>query len=56
MFHWQVRVFDLVRELAFAGHPLLCAAAVLHARRHVEDASLVKLHVCPRRLQTMATP
>ena len=34
--HWEARVFDLVEELAFAGHPLLGAAAVLHARGDVE--------------------
>jgi trans-2,3-dihydro-3-hydroxyanthranilate isomerase len=27
---WQARVFDLVEELDFAGHPVLGAAAVLH--------------------------
>jgi trans-2,3-dihydro-3-hydroxyanthranilate isomerase len=27
---WWVRVFDLVEELDFAGHPILGAAAVLH--------------------------
>jgi trans-2,3-dihydro-3-hydroxyanthranilate isomerase len=29
---WQARVFDLVEELDFAGHPALGAAAVLHDR------------------------
>jgi len=29
---WRARVFDLTEELAFAGHPLLGAAAVLHDR------------------------
>jgi PhzF family phenazine biosynthesis protein len=28
--HWQARVFDLIEELDFAGHPVLGAAAVLH--------------------------
>jgi trans-2,3-dihydro-3-hydroxyanthranilate isomerase len=27
---WQARVFDLIEELDFAGHPVLGAAAVLH--------------------------
>jgi trans-2,3-dihydro-3-hydroxyanthranilate isomerase len=30
--HWRARVFDLVDELAFAGHPVLGAACVLHDR------------------------
>jgi trans-2,3-dihydro-3-hydroxyanthranilate isomerase len=29
---WQARVFDLVEELDFAGHPVLGAASVLHDR------------------------
>jgi trans-2,3-dihydro-3-hydroxyanthranilate isomerase len=29
---WRARVFDLVEELDFAGHPVLGAAAVLHDR------------------------
>lgn len=29
---WRARVFDLAEELAFAGHPVLGAAAVLHDR------------------------
>ena len=29
---WRVRVFDLADELGFAGHPVLGAAAALHAR------------------------
>jgi trans-2,3-dihydro-3-hydroxyanthranilate isomerase len=29
---WNARVFDLFGELAFAGHPILGAAAALHAR------------------------
>jgi PhzF family phenazine biosynthesis protein len=28
--HWRARVFDLIEELDFAGHPVLGAAAVLH--------------------------
>jgi PhzF family phenazine biosynthesis protein len=28
---WDARVFDLVEELGFAGHPVLGAAAVLHS-------------------------
>nr|WP_157527036.1 PhzF family phenazine biosynthesis protein [Kibdelosporangium sp. MJ126-NF4] len=28
---WQARVFDLVEELPFAGHPVIGAACVLHA-------------------------
>lgn len=29
---WRARIFDLVEELDFAGHPVLGAAAVLHER------------------------
>jgi trans-2,3-dihydro-3-hydroxyanthranilate isomerase len=29
---WRARVFDLIEELDFAGHPVLGAAAVLHDR------------------------
>jgi trans-2,3-dihydro-3-hydroxyanthranilate isomerase len=36
----QARIFDLREELPFAGHPLIGAAAVLHARaRHDRDAT-----------------
>jgi trans-2,3-dihydro-3-hydroxyanthranilate isomerase len=28
--HWQARIFDLLEELDFAGHPVLGAASVLH--------------------------
>lgn len=28
--HWRARIFDLIGELDFAGHPLLGAACVLH--------------------------
>ncbi|MFE9708338.1 PhzF family phenazine biosynthesis protein [Streptomyces sp. NPDC005930] len=34
---WHARVFDLVEELDFAGHPLIGAACVLHALHGVED-------------------
>ncbi|MFG2986292.1 PhzF family phenazine biosynthesis protein [Streptomyces sp. NPDC048258] len=33
----RARVFDLTRELDFAGHPLIGAAAVLHALHGAED-------------------
>ncbi|HEX6853736.1 MAG TPA: PhzF family phenazine biosynthesis protein [Streptosporangiaceae bacterium] len=35
---WRARVFDQTEELAFAGHPLLGAAAVLHDRLGGEPA------------------
>ena len=35
---WTTRVFDLVEELPFAGHPLLGAAAVLHERADAREA------------------
>ena len=34
--HWQAHIFDLFEELAFAGHPVLGAAAVLH-HQHAAD-------------------
>ena len=34
---WQARVFDLVEELDFAGHPVIGAACVLHARHGADD-------------------
>lgn len=34
---WRARVFDLAAELDFAGHPLVGAAAVLHALHGVAD-------------------
>lgn len=30
--HWRARIFDLVEELDFAGHPVIGAAAALHHR------------------------
>jgi trans-2,3-dihydro-3-hydroxyanthranilate isomerase len=50
---WEARVFDLVEELAFAGHPLLGAAAVLHSRGDVEDAAVVTLMVGSRPIQVV---
>jgi len=35
---WTTRVFDLVEELPFAGHPVLGAAAVLHERTGTNEA------------------
>ena len=29
-YHWQARIFDLLEELDFAGHPVIGAACVLH--------------------------
>ncbi|MFI5689105.1 PhzF family phenazine biosynthesis protein [Streptomyces sp. NPDC051636] len=34
---WQARVFDLVEELDFAGHPVIGAACVLHALHGTDD-------------------
>jgi PhzF family phenazine biosynthesis protein len=34
--HWHARIFDLVEELDFAGHPVLGAACVLH-HQHAAD-------------------
>lgn len=34
---WQARVFDLVEELDFAGHPVIGAACVLHALHGADD-------------------
>ncbi|WP_371589645.1 PhzF family phenazine biosynthesis protein [Streptomyces virginiae] len=34
---WRARVFDLAGELEFAGHPLIGAAAVLHALHGAAD-------------------
>jgi trans-2,3-dihydro-3-hydroxyanthranilate isomerase len=31
--HWRARIFDLVEELDFAGHPVIGAACVLHHQR-----------------------
>jgi PhzF family phenazine biosynthesis protein len=36
---FTTRVFDLTRELKFAGHPLLGAAAILHETRHPTERS-----------------
>jgi PhzF family phenazine biosynthesis protein len=36
---WRARVFDQTRELPFAGHPVLGAAAVLHSRSRTEARS-----------------
>lgn len=33
----RVRVFDLFEELAFAGHPIIGAAAVLHSRSALDE-------------------
>ena len=36
-YHWHARIFDLVEELDFAGHPVLGAAAVLHHQHGGDD-------------------
>jgi len=38
---YHARVFDLVEELNFAGHPLLGAACVLHSRFNTEERGVV---------------
>jgi PhzF family phenazine biosynthesis protein len=48
------RVFDLERELAFAGHPLLGAAAVLHDDPD-PDATLIRSFALPSRTVTVRT-
>ncbi|WP_137144866.1 PhzF family phenazine biosynthesis protein [Mycolicibacterium sp. CR10] len=35
--YWRARIFDLVEELDFAGHPVLGAAAILHHRHGGDD-------------------
>jgi trans-2,3-dihydro-3-hydroxyanthranilate isomerase len=35
--HWRARIFDLLDELDFAGHPVLGAAAVLHHQHAADD-------------------
>jgi trans-2,3-dihydro-3-hydroxyanthranilate isomerase len=54
---WRARVFDLFGELDFAGHPVLGAAAALHARLGGgEDRSwLVDLPARTVRVETVST-
>ncbi|HEX5114642.1 MAG TPA: PhzF family phenazine biosynthesis protein [Pseudonocardiaceae bacterium] len=48
------RVFDLERELAFAGHPVLGAAAVLHDHPD-PDATITRSFALPARTVTVRT-
>jgi PhzF family phenazine biosynthesis protein len=45
---FRARVFDLIEELEFAGHPLIGAACVLHARLNSPDAQRWTLHLNTR--------
>jgi PhzF family phenazine biosynthesis protein len=38
---FRARVFDLIEELEFAGHPVIGAACVLHAIHGTQDAEVV---------------
>ncbi|QES58478.1 PhzF family phenazine biosynthesis protein [Streptomyces venezuelae] len=51
---WRARVFDLDGELDFAGHPLIGAAAVLHALHGTADRELWTLRL-PGRPVEVAT-
>jgi trans-2,3-dihydro-3-hydroxyanthranilate isomerase len=45
---FRARVFDLIEELDFAGHPLIGAACVLHAIHGTEDAERWTIHLKAR--------
>ena len=48
---WSVRVFDLVEELDFAGHPVIGAAAVLHAVHGTADSHTWTLRLPARTVE-----
>src|SRR5689334_21630962 len=45
---WAARVFDLVEELDFAGHPVIGAASVLHALHGTADDAMWTLRLPSR--------
>jgi trans-2,3-dihydro-3-hydroxyanthranilate isomerase len=45
---FQARVFDLLEELPFAGHPVIGAACVLHALRGTGEEERWRLHMAAR--------
>ena len=45
---WRTRVFDLLDELPFAGHPLLGAAAAICARQNLPKGATVELTLAER--------
>ncbi|MGH6630509.1 MAG: PhzF family phenazine biosynthesis protein, partial [Burkholderiales bacterium] len=50
----RARVFDLSQELAFAGHPIIGAAAVLHDRSGREEARTWRVEL-PAKSVTVTT-
>ena len=53
---FSVHMHDLWRELPFAGHPLLGAAAVLHARCAEVDSCRWELRVGERIIEVLSSP
>jgi trans-2,3-dihydro-3-hydroxyanthranilate isomerase len=51
---FRARVFDLIEELDFAGHPVIGAACVLHAIHGTQDAERWTIHLKARSV-TIAT-
>jgi len=48
---WQARVFDLVEELDFAGHPVIGAACVLHVLHGVREEETWTLRLKARTVE-----
>lgn len=53
---WRARVFDLLSELPFAGHPLIGACAVLHRASATDDARSWRIELPGREVQVSTRP